>query len=239
MAPQPSVPPLPAHLDHPPTPNFARIIYDSMVRGNDNKAEKGFISVEDFIRTRDSGKLFHSLSPSQSRRMSCFCLLSRRVLGYCSSQITAQTHFLYPGSFCSCPRSSQGPIASSPSSPSRRCKLATQNISVCDALERSLLTTPQNSRDRTHLPYRRNQYPHYCLHRPHEPVAQRARRCRRRSRYHPTNPVPQQCWFSRTTRNTCGGSSKEGKEEACEEGKGSRCSETTAHCFLPVLDQCS
>jgi len=27
-----------------------------MARGNDSKAEKGFISVEDFIRTRDSGK---------------------------------------------------------------------------------------------------------------------------------------------------------------------------------------
>jgi hypothetical protein len=34
-----------------------------MARGNDSKAEKGFISVEDFIRTRDSGKfLYFSLA---------------------------------------------------------------------------------------------------------------------------------------------------------------------------------
>lgn len=58
---------LPPHHLSIPRPSNSDPENRTMAKGNSSGPEKGFISVEDFIRTRDSGKL-SSFIPSSRRR---------------------------------------------------------------------------------------------------------------------------------------------------------------------------
>lgn len=70
---------------HPPEQRQRTFGLFKVNMARETKVPHGFISVEEFIRTRDSGKLLSSiaiLSLSQSRMDSFFCFASRRVPAY-------------------------------------------------------------------------------------------------------------------------------------------------------------
>lgn len=167
--------PLPTFCTLPPKATPANMVRESKA------APHGFISVEEFIRTRDSGKLppLSSLftSSSQCFRMNCFNVFNapRRVLYF--SQF--RQHILDPHiNYEALPYHHNancvfffGPLT-------RRRKIATRIFSNLHPA-RTIFTNNHNSRDWTHLPHWRHPEPRHRLHQPQQCIAEWPR-CRSR-----------------------------------------------------------